>query len=97
MTARDLLLGLLIFATVPLGVGALQRPEPLVEAAAEAPPKIDLNAAPLEELLALDGIGPRLAQAIAESRPFASVEDLVRVPGIGPKRLAALRPYVQTK
>jgi competence protein ComEA len=97
MTARDLLIGLLMFATVPLGVGALRPPVPLIDTTGEAPPRIDLNQASLDELLALDGIGPQLARAIAASRPFTSVEDLVKVPGIGPKRLAALRPYVQTK
>ncbi len=98
MTARDLLIFLLLSSTVPLGWGALDRGAPLGPArAGPAAPAIDLNHAPIEELLALDGVGPKLAQAIAASRPFATVDDLVRVPGIGPKRLASLRPYVKAE
>jgi competence ComEA-like helix-hairpin-helix protein len=53
---------------------------------------VDLNRASAAELESLDGIGPRLAQRIVAARPFAGVDDLVRVRGIGEKRLAALRP-----
>lgn len=52
---------------------------------------VDLNAASLEELESLPGVGPALARAIAEARPYARVDELLRVPGIGPARLAAVR------
>ena len=58
---------------------------------------IDVNAASLTELQKLPGVGPKLAQRIADERtkkPFASVEELRRVSGIGPKTLDKLRPYV---
>lgn len=65
-------------------------------AAATAP--VDINAASVEQLEALDGIGAAKARAIVEFRdangPFASVDDLVKVRGIGDKLLAALRPQV---
>jgi competence protein ComEA len=58
---------------------------------------LDLNRAAADELQKLPGVGPKLAQRIADERakkPFATVEDLRRVSGIGPKTLEKLRPYV---
>lgn len=52
---------------------------------------VDLNRASLEELVSLDGIGPKLAARIRAARPFHSVAELARVPGIGPKKFALLR------
>lgn len=52
---------------------------------------VDLNTASQAELESLPGIGPSLAQAIVEGRPYASVDALLDVPGIGPARLAAVR------
>jgi len=45
--------------------------------------QIDINSALMEELDQLHGIGPVKAQAIVDSRPFGSVDDLIRVNGIG--------------
>ena len=58
---------------------------------------IDLNCADLATLQVLTGIGPVRARAIERERrgrPFARVDELVRVPGIGPKTLAHLRGSV---
>ena len=60
---------------------------------------MNLNTATPDQLDALDGIGPGLAQAILEYREenggFGSVDELAQVPGIGEKRLASLREQVQ--
>jgi competence protein ComEA len=60
---------------------------------------LDLNTATLEQLDALPGVGPVMAQRILDHRAqhgrFGSVEELAEVPGIGEKRLADLREQLR--
>jgi competence protein ComEA len=67
-------------------------------AAAAAGAIVHLNSATAEQLDALDGIGPALAERIAAYRTehggFRSVDELADVQGIGPARLEALRARV---
>lgn len=56
--------------------------------------KIDVNTADATALEQLPGVGPVTARAIVAGRPYASVDDLERVPGIGPGKLAELRDQV---
>jgi competence protein ComEA len=67
-------------------------------AAASSGP-LDLNAATVDQLDELPGIGPVLAQRIIDWRTgnggFTSVEDLDQVSGIGPSVLADLTPLVR--
>jgi len=56
---------------------------------------IDINAASVEDLQALPGIGPELASRLAAGRPYRSIGGLAGVPGIGRKRLAALAQAVE--
>jgi competence protein ComEA len=74
--------------------------DPAVGATAGSAPAgpIDLNTATAADLEALPGVGPATASAIVDDRdrngPFASVDDLDRVPGIGAAKLETLRPLV---
>jgi competence protein ComEA len=65
----------------------------------DGPPAIvHLNGADVDDLDALPGVGPALAERIVafgrEHGGFRSVDDLLEVPGIGPGRLEALRGLV---
>lgn len=55
---------------------------------------VHINSASLEELCALNGVGPKLAEKILATRnalgPFKTGEDLQKVPGIGKKKLEKL-------
>ncbi len=61
---------------------------------------VDLNAATVDQLDSLPGIGPATAAAIVAFRqangPFSRVDDLGKVRGIGPAKLDALRSLVTT-
>jgi len=52
---------------------------------------IDINSAPLEELEEIIDIGPVLSQRIIETRPFDSLDDLIKVKGIGEKTLQKIK------
>ena len=75
-------------------LSATQRPK-------KQPPAkpLDLNAATVEELQKLPGIGPTTAKAIVRFRersgPFRRVEDLLAIRGITKRKLEKLRPYVR--
>ena len=62
---------------------------------------LDLNRASVQELDALPGIGPVLAERIVAYRerhgPFRAPEELRAVRGIGPRLLARLRPRVEVR
>ncbi len=59
---------------------------------------LHINASSAEELCALNGVGPKLAEKIVSHReshgPFKSSKDLEKVPGIGPKKLESILPGV---
>jgi predicted DNA-binding helix-hairpin-helix protein len=54
---------------------------------------VDVNEAPLEELLMVPGIGPVTARRILQSRP---IEDYVQLANIGVV-LKRARPYIKVK
>ena len=61
---------------------------------------LDPNRADAATLETLPGIGPARAAAIVEARrrrPFARVEDLIRVRGIGPHTLARVAPWLAVR
>lgn len=59
---------------------------------------VDLNSATVEQLDALPGVGPVLAQRIVDWRQahggFRSIEDLQQVPGIGARKFSDLKALV---
>lgn len=57
---------------------------------------VNVNTAAQDELEVLPGVGPGLAPRIVAARPFARVDDLLRVSGIGPRSLEGLRPFIRT-
>ena len=66
---------------------------------AGAASRVHLSTATVEQLDAIDGIGPTLAERIVEYRDenggFRSLDELSEVDGIGEKRLATLRDALQ--
>ena len=59
---------------------------------------VNLNAATIDQLTSLDGIGPKTAQKIIDFREahggFTSVEELLEVPGIGPAKFEQIKGQV---
>jgi competence ComEA-like helix-hairpin-helix protein len=60
--------------------------------------RVNVNTASVAQFAFLPGVGPAIAQRIADSRsqagPFVVAADLGRVKGIGAKKLAAMLPFV---
>ncbi len=90
---------------VAVGVPAAPDAAPAAPPRAPAPAtggaptgKVDLNVATVEQLDALPGVGPVMAQRILEWRArhgrFTRVEQLREIEGIGERRLAQLREMV---
>ena len=72
-------------------------PPPLAAAQPQGE-KVNINAATVDELVTLPGIGPSYAQRIVEYRekngPFKKVEDLLNVRGIGEKTFEKIRDRI---
>lgn len=72
--------------------------EGLVQSGEAFEERMDLNAATLEDLCALQGIGPSKAQAILDYRDsaggFVCVEELMEVKGIGEATFGKIAPYL---
>lgn len=75
-------------------------PETTSAAEADVSFPINVNTASKEELMALPGIGPTLAQRILtyrlENGPFSRAEDLQEVKGIGEKTLDKIKDLITT-
>jgi competence protein ComEA len=56
---------------------------------------VNVNTATEQEIETIPKIGAARAALIIAGRPYASVDDLMRVKGIGQKTLDEVRPYVK--
>jgi len=87
--------GLDLSAPPPGRVAAERRGATSAPASRPSEP-VDVNGASVEQLQALPGVGPALADRIVAARReqmFTSVDDLTRVRGIGPATVERLRPF----
>ncbi|MGC4093712.1 MAG: helix-hairpin-helix domain-containing protein [Polyangiaceae bacterium] len=67
-------------------------PPPAARPATSASPRlISVQTASADEIVAATGLPLKVAKEIVKSRPFKSLDDLVKVSGIGEKRLQQLR------
>ena len=113
---EKLILAILVFTLfVGLALLAYQRSRPLsvVEigafdsdyrqagTAGEELPKININKADAEELMALKGIGKTIAERIVEYRslkgPFVSIDDIKNVKGIGKAMLDKIKDRISVE
>jgi len=80
------------FARASTGEGAVAN-----KTANGNPGPVDINEASSDELQALPGIGPKLAERIIAKRPYQNVNDLLKVQGIGPKTIERFRALVRVE
>ena len=59
--------------------------------AAAAADKIDVNTAPLEDLVKIIHIGEVRAKELISLRPFSSLDDLARIKGIGQAKVEDIK------
>ena len=87
----------------PAGPAVAPAPPPpgppgIAPAPAPPPEPVDVNRADVAQLARLPGVGAGLAQRIVEERErrgrFESPEELRYVLGMGPKKLAAIRRFI---
>jgi competence ComEA-like helix-hairpin-helix protein len=92
-----LVLGALLLCALPTAFSreSVSRP---AHPSATLDTRLDLNAATVEELIMLPGIGEARARAILDHRkahgPFDSIEALDAVKGFGQRTIDALRPFL---
>jgi len=93
--------GLALVMPTVVGAQAEQQSPQVSASAAGAKATVNLNAATVDQLVTLPGIGPKTAERIIEYRTksggFKRVEDLMNVKGIGEKSFLKLKPLVVVK
>lgn len=101
-TFRPRATGWILFAAVfvllwsPPALSQQQSPAP-----GKSPNLVNINTADAQQLQALPGIGPAIAERIVQHRqahgPFKNPEDIKNVQGIGDKKYEAIKSLITTK
>ena len=60
-------------------------------------PKVNINQATFDELVAVPYLGPVTARMISEHRPFRSIEELKLLPGIREGNFRRMEKYLKVK
>ena len=103
---KRLVSGLLVLSALAVQVPAVSAQEVTSETGSvstslQVQQRIDLNAATVEQLITLPGVGQSKAKAIVKYReevgPFLEVAQLTQVKGIGEKMLSKIERFVQVK
>ncbi len=84
---------ILLFAFVGLSIALMTQPVIAEE-------KININTAPIEELVTMKHVGEKLAEKIIEYRktnPFEKPEDIMNVKGVGQKVFDANKDIIVVK
>lgn len=89
-----------VIAAVALSATGLsaqsKAPAPKPTATAVAP--VNLNTATAEQLAAIPGVGPKMAERIIDYRQknggFKKIEDLMNVSGVGEKSFLKMKPLI---
>jgi competence protein ComEA len=79
------------------GTAAAVQEEEAVHPTLKPGETVNINTATQEQLEALLGIGPVKAQAIIAGRPYAQIEDIMKVKGIKEKTFAKIKDYIVVK
>jgi endonuclease YncB( thermonuclease family) len=89
-------MGLSQSSTKPRTESSASTPTPSYNSARSTSPggKVSVNNATKGELESLPKIGPKMAQAIIDGRPYEKVSDIERVPGLGGQALQMILPLV---
>jgi competence ComEA-like helix-hairpin-helix protein len=85
--------------SVPIPTRTAQSASPATKAMSklQAHQKVNINLAAKEKLEALPGIGPVKAQAIIDSRPFKTIEDIMKIRGIKEGEFAKIKDLIIVK
>lgn len=95
LLAIAFLVGVAAMVVIGLAMIRINRPPSMVSI---PPAAIDINLATADQLQAVPGIGPKLAQAVIDYRGlhgnFTDLESLTEVPDIGEATLSKIRPHL---